>query len=278
MIGISPAYYISKNSSHFSIDNIIESLSWLNINNFKSLQLEIFHYEQMKQWHFSKLTELKRALDKNNMNVSQFVAHFLMSAFIDIEALNSESGLNELKFLGGIIRHFGFTNILTIPLPPFKGDITDSKILWLFDEKLRKIESIGKEYNLEVALEPQPKSLGADLTFLNRLTEVGLNLDPGHINCSGINPFTLPKKILSRVKATHLCENNGLKNLSLCPGTFNNNWKSLIAGLRDSGYKGSLDLEIICDPDDVESEYIKGHFFLTKNCIQNITYIGDRHE
>lgn len=272
MIGVSPAFYISKYGSHFSMDNIIEGMGWLADRNFQALQLEIFHYEQLEQWTFGNCMRLKSALKEYDLTVSQFVAHFLMDCFGSLDSLKSDSGLDELEFISVILNRFSLTDTVTIPIPPFSFDADDRDTLHFFDRKLKRIEEIGAKYNLKMALEPQPGSLAADLSFLNRFDSIGLNLDPGHLLCSGIDPFSLELDVLSRVKATHLCENDGKENLSLRPGSFSNNWSSLIGSLYGAGFKGSLDLEIICQPEQVESEYKNGQFFLTNYCIQNNTY------
>ncbi|MDA3810970.1 MAG: hypothetical protein PF518_11665 [Spirochaetaceae bacterium] len=262
MIGVSAAFFISRYGSHFTIDNILDGMNWLGKNNFGSLQLEIFHYEQLGEWTFPNCMRMKEAFKKENFRVSQFVAHFLMNSFESFESLINNSGIDELEFLSVILNHFSITDTITIPVPPFSGDVNDREILHFFDLKLKKIEQIGKKYNLKIALEPQPDSLAADLSYLNRFSFIHLNLDPGHLLCSGINPFNLDLEILSRVVATHLCENDGVENLSLKPGSFSYNWSSLIRNLIGAGYSNSLDLEIICPPDHVEREYTEGNIFL----------------
>ncbi len=274
-IGVSPAYYISKYGTEFTLNNFVASMEWLSDNGFTNLQLEIFHYEQLKQWNYINCKKLLNALSKNNMNVSQFVAHFLMEMFESEENLLSIEGLNELEFIIIMLKYFSFTGTVTIPLPRFNGDKNCEVIQLLYDHKLQQIDTLANNYEIEIALEPQPESLAVDLKFLDKFENIGLNLDPGHLLCSGIDPFNLDKKILSRVKATHLCENCGKENLSLAPGTFNNNWSKLVCDLKDAGYKGSFDIEIICTQDEVENQYKKAHFFLKENCIQNKVYIKE---
>ena len=272
MIGISPAYYISNFGTNFTLENIIDSFEWLNKNNFTNTQLEIFHYEQIEQWHYNGCRQLLQKLKFYNIRVSQFVAHFLMFMFESKESLLDSNGLNELEFICNIINFFSFTNTVTIPLPPFKGDKSSNTIKSLYRNKLKQLENISLRYNINIALEPQPNSLAAELEFLNHFSHLGLNLDPGHLICSGINPFNLNKNILSRVMATHLCENNGKENLSEAPGTYSNDWYILINDLNESGYKNSFDIEIICDSTDVEKQYMNANIFLQQYCIQNNTY------
>lgn len=272
LIGVSPAFYISRYGSDFSVENLIEGMQWLKENDFDSLQLEIFHYEQLEHWTFGNGRRIKSSIDAMGLSVSQFVAHFLMYCFDSADSLNSTSGLKELEFISVILNLFNICDTVTIPVPPFSDSVNDRDVLRLFDKKLDQILKIGKKYNLKMALEPQPGSLASDLSFLKRFKDMGLNLDPGHLLCSGIDPFSLGLDVLSRVSATHLCENDGFENLSLKPGTFSNNWASLIGNLYGSGYDGSLDLEIICRSERVEEEYKKGKFFLSDYCIQNNIY------
>lgn len=272
MFGVSPAYYISRYGTRFTVSDLIEGMEWLSENRFETLQLEIFHYEQLDQWTFSNCMGLKESLERHGLKASQFVAHFLMNCFDTVETVKSEKGLDELEFISVILNRFSLTDTVTIPIPPFLNASCDRDTLHFFDSKLKKAEAILSDSGLAMALEPQPGSLAADLTYLERHEKIGLNLDPGHLLCSGIDPFTLGLEVLSRVKATHLCENDRVENLSLRPGTFDNNWSSLLGNLIGSGYSGSFDLEIICQSDQVESEYRNGKFFLENYCIQNNIY------
>ena len=95
-----------------------------------------------------------------------------MNCFDSIASIKTNSGLDELEFISVILNHFLFTDTVTIPIPPFFGDVNDRDTLHFFDKKLEMIENIGKKYNLKMALEPQPGSLAADLSYLNRIDSI----------------------------------------------------------------------------------------------------------
>ena len=273
MIGVSPAYYISRYGTHFTIANIIEGMKWLSRHQFTSLQLEVFHHEQLKQWDESRAEEIKEALELNGLRASQFVAHFLQKGFDSEESIHSIKDLQALEDISVLLQRFSLTDRVTLPIPPFLSDkAVDRDILFSFDEKIKKAQSILASKDLLLSLEPMPGSLAADLSFLNRHTSVGLNLDPGHLLCSGIDPFSLELSVLSRVRSTHLCENEGKENLSLRPGSVSKLWFGLLGNLQGAGYDGALDLEIICDSGDWEAEYLEGRYFLENYCIQNNVY------
>ena len=78
--------------------------------------------------------------------------------------------------------------------------------------------------------------------------------------------------ICSRIRGTHLCENDGRTNDSRPPGTYFD-WDALTGALAAAGYEGSWDLEIICPPDEAATVYDESAKFLfemyTKHVIQN---------
>jgi sugar phosphate isomerase/epimerase len=274
LIGVSPAYYISRYGTGFTIDDIVDGMGWLASHHFSSLQLEVFHRNrQLKQWNESAATKIKESLERYGLKASQFVAHFLLKGFDCRESLENFEDLNALENISVLLHQFSLTDRVTIPIPPFSSfKHADRDILFLFDEKVRRAESILGEKGLMLSLEPMPGGLASDLSFLNRHTSVGLNLDPGHLLCSGIDPFSLDLSVLSRVRSTHLCENDGKENLSLRPGSLSRRWFGLLGNLRGAGYDGALDLEIISPSGDWETEYLAGRFFLENKCIQNNVY------
>jgi sugar phosphate isomerase/epimerase len=241
-------------------------MSFLADWGFDTMQLEIFHPEQLSAWTDDACLKLKEQSLKTGITFSQFVAHFLMSSFDSPSSLYSDSGLSEAAEFSEKLRKHELTSVVTIPLPSFAGQAEDEVHQKQLDEKVLRFWEILSSHNLKLAFEPQPLSLGADLAFLKRIPQVGLNLDPGHLLCSGLDPFSLDQSILSRVMSTHLCENDGTENLSLSPGTYEKNrWGGLIGQLEEAGYRNSLDIEIICPPEDVEKTYKEGLLFLKKS-------------
>jgi sugar phosphate isomerase/epimerase len=60
----------------------------------------------------------------------------------------------------------------------------------------------------------------------------------------------------------HLKDNNSNESLSLAPGKGSIPWKPFLANLAQSGYDGSLDIEIGCPAGDVPAEYCAGRDYL----------------
>lgn len=263
MTGVSPAFYLSRCSNKFSFSDLIDSLHWLSERNFQAMQVEVFHPEQLDEWDNSNCNKLRKAADETNMNLSQFVAHFLLNSFVSPESLSSEEGLNEISRIASFLSEFEITELVTVPLGSFQG-IYNDEVYEDFLKKLSEMKSILNDKGIRMAVEPVPGSLGADLKVLDEVPGLGLNLDPGHLLCSGIDPFSLDESILKRVYATHLCDNDGVNNTSSLPGSFHSReqWAGLIQNLQKAGYQGSFDVEIICPEDELETMYMEGQFFL----------------
>ncbi len=263
MIGVSPAFTISRCSTHFSFSDLIDSLYWLAERNFQAMQIEIFHPEQQNEWTDDNCGRMKKAADESGMMISQFVAHFLLNSFVSPEKLSSDAGLAEIAEISSFLSQFKLTDLVTVPLGAFQGTF-NAENYSLFIKKLTSMRNILENKGLRMAVEPIPGSLGADLAFLESIDRIGLNLDPGHLLCSGIDPFSLSPSILKRVEATHLCDNDGVTNNSDTPGAHHGTeeWETLLKGLQEAGYKNALDLEIICPAEALELMYDKGRIFL----------------
>jgi hypothetical protein len=99
------------------MNDIVAGMGWLAAKDFKALQLEIFHYEQIDQWTFGNCMLIRSSMDKYDLKVSQFVAHFLMDCFNSTDSLKSACGLKELEFISVILNRFSLTDTITIPIP-----------------------------------------------------------------------------------------------------------------------------------------------------------------
>ena len=54
------------------------------------------------------------------------------------------------------------------------------------------------------------------------------------------------------------CDNFGTENFSLIPGKGSIEWHPFMKNLLNSGYNGSLDIEIAFETENVKSEYVAG--------------------
>ncbi len=279
MIGVSPSFFFSKYTTDFSIDDYIDGLSDLKELGVQSFQGEIYHKRRIQEWKDNafKLASISKSL---NLKMNIFVAHFLIHVTEDFESLFDDSCFKDFIDVCEIIK-LNFLEVKTIIIPISKFEIKniekeDFLIIWKRIVQIFKTFSqIAKEDDLNIALEILPGSIIGGSDGLLKLIEdadadnLGYNLDTGHAYCSGEILSLLPSKLRGKIFSTHLKDNFGKENLSLSLGLGDIDFKTLNLALISSGYKGSYDLEISSDKENVMMDYSVGVSYLRKNNIGN---------
>ncbi|GAB4369956.1 MAG: hypothetical protein Kow009_06510 [Spirochaetales bacterium] len=276
--GVSPAYFFSRFTTDFTVDQIASALPDLKQMGFEGFQLEIYHAERMGEWE-SKGAMLASRARETGLIPTQFVAHFLLHGFESREALESSFGIEEIKRVVEILHYFPECKVVTVPLPAFqvtpgfswgRKEYADAygRLVEKISFQLEIVESAG----VRMALEIVPFSLLGGIEGLLRLrsrlgsSSLGYNLDTGHAFSSKevlpLVPARLSQDGTCCIYGTHLKDNWGTENLALSPGKGGVPWKDLLQNLFYAGYRGSLDLEIACRAEEVDEEYRRGLRFL----------------
>jgi sugar phosphate isomerase/epimerase len=252
---------------------VAEGLVELAQMGFGGFQLEVFHKESLKDWEGAGAGQVRRRSADLGLMATQFVAHFMMEGFSNPTALSSDSGLREMKSVIEISRLFDECRIITVPLSAFEfKDPLDQKqyhaCFARIVDKLGQLLDLVRDAGRKLALEILPSALIGGTDGFLRLSDqiesesLCLNFDTGHAWAAKENLYLIPAKLGRRIVGTHLCDNLGHENLSLRPGTGSIDWRRLMAALKRVGYAGSLDLEIICKPDQVRQAYEAGRSFI----------------
>jgi sugar phosphate isomerase/epimerase len=273
MFGVSPAFVVSLYGKQFSVQDYCRALELVKELGFSGFQPEIFTKEALPDWINSGSKAVSKQARESGLQATQFVAHFMMESFSTPEAVHSDSGLEDLKQIIEIAKHFDNCRVLTIPVGPFTiqwDQIQTVNPSWALDTRKRLAEKIDRflqlieNAGLLFALEILPSSavggIEGFLAICNELDspDLGINLDTGHAwACREIVPL-LPFRLKDRIFGLHLCDNFGTENLSLTPGKGSIEWKPFMRNLLRSSYNGSIDIEIGCEADDVRSEYVAG--------------------
>jgi sugar phosphate isomerase/epimerase len=269
MIGVSPAFMVSLYGPGFSIGNFCEGLQLVRELGFSGYQPEILVGTALPEW-VHNARSLHRTASDLGLVPSQFVAHFMLEEFSNPDKLNPRSGIDELNQILDIMQIFPPCRVLTIPASAFGVDWSSKKASdarWWQGVQRRLVEKIAgyvavvTEAGMKLAIELLPFSLfGGVGRFPALCSEIGspalgLNFDTGHAwACRELLPL-LPFELQGRIFGTHLGDNMSTENIKLAPGKGTIPWKSLLANLASSGYDGSLDIEIVCVPDQVIVEY-----------------------
>jgi sugar phosphate isomerase/epimerase len=277
-IGVSPAYFISRFGDRFTPDEVAGALPDLKRCGFEAFQLEIFHPDTIEPWIQYGIARVFTAATRGDLTVSQFVGHLLLNAFINEDALFSSWGYRETAAIVDALP-VQLCPLVTVPIPSFvpPSDKRQHVSHWQrredrLVEKLTIITGMIRERGFRVALEVMPGSLIGGVSGFLRLADrlesgggsVGLNLDTGHIQATKESVSQAIYRLGPRILGTHLCDNWGMENLSLAPGTGGIEWPTLLSILRSTGYSGSYDIEIQCAAEMVDSQYDAARKFLLR--------------
>ncbi len=273
MIGVSPAYLISRYGSRFTPEDVAGGLEQLAQMGFQGFQLEVFHADTLADWAGRGAALVRKRSSELGLQPTQFVAHFMLEAFADPEHLRSDAALEQMKSVLDVVERFEECRVVTVPLPAFKAaaPLAAEEFRGLFDhclEKVARLMGLVEGAGRRLALELMPAAIIGGIDGFLRLCErlgaesLGFNFDTGHAWAAKENLNLIPAKLGPRILGTHLCDNHGNENLSLRPGAGSIDWPRVIAALKACGYRGSWDIEIICAPEHVADEYGSGRSFI----------------
>ena len=271
--GVSPAWFLSLFGEAFTVHQIEQSLSRLAASGFRYWQPEIFLENALSQWTSARTEELRKRSEDLGLSARVFVAHFLGQGFSCGSALKQGSHLSLLKTVLEALERWLEISVVVIPVPSFTFQGPVSHALygeWLdaMSDKLLSLARLVESSGRQLALELMPGNLfggSAGLAaFLERdgMENIGVNYDTGHFHASGESQAMLLGRLGSRIISTHICDNDGIRNLSLAPGDGTVDWQQVTEGLGSVGYRGSYDLEIRCPAGMVEESYRRGREFL----------------
>lgn len=270
--GVSPAFVFSRHTTAFTVDDFVESLQAARALGFRIFEPEIFLPETLSDWANGGAQKVASAGLKQGMAASQFVAHFLLENFSTLERLASEADTDDLSRALEAASAFECT-IFTVPQAPYQAAVREnhsdswSRLVGKIARYKDRVEAAGFTLALEVLNGSLVANSDGFLRLAHELGDdrLGINLDTGHAWAAKENLSLLPSKLGSHLVGLHLKDNDGNVNLPLAPGKGTIPWSDFLNALQDSGYAGSLDVEIACPPDQVDEEYTFGLAHL-KDC------------
>ena len=273
MIGVSPAYFISRYGNRFTPEDVALGLEDLARLGFQGFQLEVFHADTLADWAGRGAALVRGRCAELGLKPTQFVAHFMLEGFGDPQSLRSDAAQSQMETVLEILGHFEGCRLVTVPLPAFKAPaaLSAGDFQGLYARCLEKIARLAARVEgagRRMALEIMPSALIDGSEGLLRLCErlgtdsLGFNFDTGHAWAAKENLVLIPARLEPRILGTHLCDNFGHENLSLRPGAGSIDWPRIVAALKACGFSGSWDIEIICPPEQVLDEYGAGRRFI----------------
>ncbi len=276
MYGVSPAYFYSSFGPGFRPSDIESALPGLRDLGYESFQAEAFQAEIAESWTGNDSARLSAKARDLGLSVGAFVAHWLGAEFSSPEALGRPGSTPGTHRALEIAAALGGAPVFAVPLPalalPGGGygvaetgaaalEASRTRLRNPLIEKLSLLAEAARRAGFRLALELLPgNALGGSSEFLSLLSirglsGLGLVLDTGHFHVMGEDLPGLPGHLAGAIAATHLCDNDGIENLSLAPGAGAIPFRPLLSALAESGYSGGLDVEIVCPAGEVSREY-----------------------
>lgn len=273
--GVSPAFVFSSYGTGFTVSQFCEALPRIKQLGFGAFQPEIFRPDAVDEWIKGGAQAVSKAAQDTGLQASQFVAHFLLEEFTSPTHLASNGGVDALKRVVECAKAFPGCGVVTVPIGPFKLDdgvvatpAAYEDLEKQITDKLQTFLEVVTGAGLKLALEVLIYSLVGNpdrfLRIADRIgsPDLGINLDTGHAWAAREPMELLPYKLQGRLFGLHLKDNDGAHNLPLAPGKGTIPWQAFLRNLRATGYQGSWDIEIGCEPDQVDAEYTDGLNYL----------------
>lgn len=273
-IGVSPAFVVARHGTALSIPDYVASLEAAGSLGFGCFQPEVYRAEALADWIDGGARRIDEAARRLDLRASQFIAHFLLDGFSTPQRLSMiDDDLDAFQRCLDLTGLFQGCSVITVPIGPFRPDDTpqDTGAAWYGDLRARMADKVGAflacatSRGLRLALEILPRSLLSNVDGFLRLRDelerpgsLGLNLDTGHALAQGENLELLPWKAQGLVFGTHLKDIGTDCTRALPPGRGSIRWDRFLRALQESGYQGSLDLEITCAAHQAGAEYAVG--------------------
>lgn len=268
-IGVSPAFLISSYGTDFTPENVCDAIEKTRLWGFSNIQLEIFDQEKIPMWlEGGGAEKVKKMLINTGIIINQLVCHLLINEFDSEETLLKTNGFQIMKEVIQIGNRLECCDSIVLPVGSFNntkecltGQTSIETLTTLFIKKFMKFYDLIHFNHYKLAVELLPNTLiGSykslyDIIFALNLGKTGYLFDTGHAWAGGENVLDIPITYKGMIFGTHLCDNFGFESLSLSPGKGNINWNEIIKNLVFSKYNGYFDIEIMCEPKDVEEEY-----------------------
>jgi sugar phosphate isomerase/epimerase len=274
LIGVSPAYVISRFGDQFTADQMAAGLEDVAAMGFGGFQPEVFHRGDLVDWQKRGASLVARQARTLGLQASQFVAHFMLHAFSTPQHLEDTAPLDDIRAVIDIVAHFDACRIITVPLGLFEAAAGDpageaGDHFRRFRDRIGRLAEVVSAAGCRMALEIMPGSVIGGIDGYLRLCRdlgpdaPGLNFDTGHAWAAGEDILRIPERLGKQILGTHLCDNFGHENLSLRPGAGSIDWPQLMRALMATHYDGAWDIEIICPPERCREEYGQAYHFMT---------------
>jgi sugar phosphate isomerase/epimerase len=241
---------------------------------FKAIELIAWN-EQYLTEHYTpaKVSELKRCLDGEGIELSQFVS--TPGGLSDLDKTKREKAVAHwqravdvgaalgTKLINMVSAHaFGMRDGAEIPritTKPLVQRFATRNILRNVDwdqnyrdyiDVLKCCAKACQDAGVVMTVEPHPARYMANTDGALRLLEhvnspaMGINFDPSHTFPAGDFPNISVYRLGKHIKHLHVSDNDGVTNVHWRPGQGKIDWSAMFQALNDIGYDGTISIEL----------------------------------
>jgi len=246
---------------------------------FRDVELIAWNRQALDEYYTpERIRDLRALLDDLGLRLSEFVS--TGGAMASAVAEERDGAVEYFKRFCAVARELGADTINTVAPVPFGLRIPALKNLPLsqvwtaeapegldwqrgwdeFVETMQRIMVVVEDAGLRYAVEPHPYRYVSNVDGMLRLLDhvpspaLGINYDPSHTFPCGDMPHLAVYRLGSRVFHCHFSDNDALTNAHWRPGMGKIDWRALLKALHDTGYDGTLSIELEDVPDVANSQ------------------------
>ena len=253
---------------------------------YRHVELIAWNRQALDEYYTPDRVRALRALMGDlGVTLSEFVS--TGGAMASAEAAERDGVVEYFKRFCDVARELGADTVNTVAPTPFNLRVPALKNLpvsqiWSVDvpngldwdrnwnefvETVRRIMTVVEDAGLRYAMEPHPYRYMANADGMLRLLDhvpspaLGINYDPSHTFPCGDMPHVAIYRLGRRVFHCHFSDNDALTNAHWRPGEGKIDWGALLQALHDTGYQGTLSVELEDVPDVANSQQAAGPRF-----------------
>lgn len=215
-----------------------------------------------------RIAEMRAVLDGEGLTLSEFVS--TPPGLASADPQKRRAAIEHFKRAAEIAAALGTDTINTVAPYPFELQFPPLVTrpvaqVWTADvppgmdwsanwghyvEVTRALCDTCEDLGLRYALESHPyRWICGALSMLRLIDHVGspalgLNLDPSHMFPMGEMPHVSAYQLAGRVWHCHFSDNDGTTNAHWRPGKGKIDWRALLVALSDTGFDGTLSIEL----------------------------------
>lgn len=226
--------------------DLLAEISWAQRNRFEFLDLTLepssAHPKQVD------VQKTRQALRDANLEIIGHTAYYLPLAS-PLESLR-EAARMEMSWAIEVLAELGASKVTVHPDKSIPFVLGSKGVLQKNLESLEKIVDLASPLGMQVLLENMDRTFNTVDQIreaLTRLPKLGFHLDVGHANLNAERNRTgeFVTAFRDRLVHVHLSDNFGKsEDLHLPLGAGSIQWKKVIPLLKNSGYDGTMTLEV----------------------------------